>query len=217
MAERMGNRPPDDRMIDLLGVAPAERQRVLDVGCAGGRNTEWLVQHGHDVWAFDAAATMVAATRERVARHVGNEEAQKRVCQAVLEEEAAWRPDGHADFDLILALGVLQDLPDEAAFRSAVRRIAAALTPGGRVLVANFGPDSRPEGTPLSTIDGHDHVYLGFAKGGRRMTLPDLATLDAWFLDAGLVLDAQTTSSVRATDEGTRTTLNACYRRELKT
>lgn len=217
MAERMGNRPPDDRMIDLLEAPPSERRRVLDVGCAGGRNAEWLAQHGHDVWAFDAAATMVAATRERVTRHLGSEDARKRVRQAEVEDDDAWRPDGHADFDLVLALGVLQDLPDEVVFRSAVGRIAAALTPGGRVLVANFGPDSQPEGTPLSPVADRAHVYLGFAKGGRRMTLPDAATLDAWFVEAGLVPDVATTASVRPTEAGSRTTLNASYRRAFNT
>lgn len=214
MAERMGNRPADGRMIERLE-AVARRQRVLDVGCAGGRNTEWLAQHGHDVWAFDAAATMVAATRTRVAAVLGSAEAERRVRQTEIDDEGAWTPDGHRDFDLILTLGVLQDLPDETAFRAAIARIATALTPDGRVLVANFGPDSQPDGTPLIPVEGHAHVYLGFAKGDRRMTLPDLATLDGWFRDGGLEPETPTTSAVRPTEAGSRTTLNACYRRSL--
>lgn len=216
MAEKMGNRPPDERMIALLEGAPTPR-RVLDVGCAGGRNAEWLAREGHDLWAFDAAPTMVEATRERVAAHLGADEARRRVRQAEIEDPTAWAPDGRGDFALLLALGVLQDLPDEATFRGAIDRIVAALAPGGRVLVANFGPDSRPDGSDLEPVDGHDHVYLGFAKGGRRMTLPDVTTLDRWFVEAGLTAEERTTVATRSTGEGSRTTLNAHYRKPAPT
>jgi SAM-dependent methyltransferase len=211
MAARMGDRPADGRMVALLQEHPDVR-RVLDVGCAGGRNADWLAERGYDVWAFDAAATMVGATRDRVAAHLGRSEAQRRVRQAEVEDDAAWAPDGRGDFDLILALGVLQDLPDAATFRAALRHLAGALAPGGRVLVANFGPDSRPEGTPLQPIPGEAHAYLGFAKGGRRMTLPDPATLDRWFAEVGLRPEVPTAVAQRPTEAGTRTTINARYR-----
>jgi SAM-dependent methyltransferase len=211
MAARMGDRPADGRMVALLE-QHAEVRRVLDVGCAGGRNADWLAERGYDLWAFDAAATMVDATRDRVAVHLGRSEAQRRVRQAEVEDDAAWAPDGRSAFDLILVLGVLQDLPDEDGFRAALRHLAGALAPGGRVLVANFGPDSRPEGTPLAPVPGAAHAYLGFAKGGRRMTLPDPATLDRWFADVGLRPEVATTVAERPTEAGTRTTINARYR-----
>lgn len=213
MAARMGDRPADDRMVRLLEEeAGADVRRVLDVGCAGGRNAAWLSERGYDVWAFDAAATMVEATRARVAAFLGEAEADRRVRQAEMEEDAAWRPEGRGDFDLVLVLGVLQDLPDGAAFRAAIARIAAVLRPGGWVLVANFGPDSAPDGRPLEPVAAHPHVYRGFAKGGRRMTLPDVATLDAWFAEAGLEREVETTVATRRTEKGVRTTLNARYR-----
>jgi SAM-dependent methyltransferase len=211
MAARMGDRPADGRMVALLEEDPSVR-RVLDVGCAGGRNADWLAARGYDVWAFDAAATMVDATRERVAVHLGRSEAQRRVRRAEVEDDAAWAPDGRGDFDLILVLGVLQDLPDGATFRAALRHLAGALAPDGRVLVANFGPDSRPEGVPLAPIPGEAHAYLGFAKGGRRMTLPDPVTLDAWFAEVGLHPEVPSRVAERPTEHGVRTTINARYR-----
>lgn len=211
MAARMGNRPADDRMVALLEEWP-EIRRVLDVGCAGGRNADWLAERDYDVWAFDAAATMVDATRDRVAPHLGRSEAQRRVRRAEVEDDGAWAPDGRGAFDLILVLGVLQDLPDEDAFRAALRHLAGALAPGGRALVANFGPDSRPDGTALERFAGHEHVYLGFAKGGRRMTLPDPATLDRWFAEVGLRPEVPTTVAERPTEQGVRTTINGRYR-----
>lgn len=211
MAARMGDRPPDRRLASLLD-EDASVRRVLDAGCAGGRNAALLAQRGIDVHAFDAAPTMVAATRARVAAILGDAEAHRRVRHGRLEDPASWRPDGQAGFDLVVALGVLQDLPDEASTRRAIRLMADALRPGGSVLVANFAPTSRPAGVPLEQVAGHDHVYLGFARGERRMTLPDAATLDAWFAAAGLVADVPTEAVRTETEQGVRVTLNARYR-----
>ncbi len=214
MAVRMGDRPPDERLVALLNAEPDVR-RVLDVGCAGGRNTVLAAERGLDVHAFDAADAMVALTRERLEPIVGPDEARRRVRCATLEDEAAWRPASEAPFDLVVALGVLQDLPDEPAVRAAIVRIEKALVPGGRVLVANFGPDSRPAGTPLVPVDGAPHVYLGFAHDGRRMTLPGAATLTAWFEEAGLLADGEREVRTRPTDEGVRTTIAARFRKPL--
>lgn len=211
MASRMGDRPPDQRLVALLDEDPGIR-RVLDAGCAGGRNAALLAERGLDVHAFDAAPTMVEATRARVAAILGEAEARLRVRLGLLEDPASWRPDGGAPFDLVVALGVLQDLPDEAATRRAIHLAAGTLRPGGRVLVANFGPDSRPAGDPLQPVAGHPHVYLGFAKGERRMTLPDAATLDAWFADEGLEPEVPTQAVRTATERGERVTLNGRYR-----
>jgi hypothetical protein len=63
----------------------------------------------------------------------------------------------------------------------------------------------------LDRLAGHEHVYLGFAKGGRRMTLPDPGTLDAWFAAAGLLPIEATTVALRTLENGTRTTINALY------
>jgi SAM-dependent methyltransferase len=212
MAARMGERPPDERMLRLLDEEP-DLRRVLDAGCAGGRNAAVLAERGLDVHAFDAASAMVAATRERLAPLLGEAEAIRRVRLARAEDPDAWRPDDGGPFDLILALGVLQDLPDAATVRRAIGLAADALRPGGRVLVANFGPDSRPSGTPLEPVPGEPHVYLGFAREERRMTLPDAATLDAWFAAAGLPAEVPTTTARRPTEQGERTTFNGRYRK----
>ncbi len=211
MAARMGDRPPDERMLRLLEREP-RIAHVLDAGCAGGRNAAALAERGVDVHAFDAASAMVEATRARLTPLLGQAEAARRVRLARLEDPAAWRPDDAGPFELILALGVLQDLPDEASVRGAIRLAAGALAPGGRILVANFGPDSRPAGVPLEPVAGHEHVYLGFAKGERRMTLPNAATLDAWFEAEGLRPEVPTEAVRKATDAGERVTINAFYR-----
>lgn len=212
MAERMGNRPPDHRLVALLDDDPGLGP-ILDVGCAGGRNIVAAVERGHDAVAFDAADIMVATTRMRIAEFVGDDEAETRVRRMdLLDLDGGW-PASVGPFALVLALGVLQDLPDEAAFGSVLRQLVALTAPGGRLLVANFGPDSQPQGVPLEPVEGHEHVFLGFGPLDRRMTMPDAATLDVWAAEAGLVLEEPTEVKRADTEAGFRTTVNALYRR----
>ena len=210
MAERMGGRPPDHRFVALLDGEGAPG-RILDVGCAGGRNTVFAAERGADVVAFDAAPVMVEATRARLA-DLGVDDAEARVRRLDLLDlpEVAW-PASIAPFGVVLALGVLQDLPDGASTRAVLARLASWLTPGGTLLLANFGPDSRTEGVALTPVEGAEHVYLGFGGSDRRMTLPDAETLDAWAAEAGLTPATATETKRVATDAGHRDTINATY------
>ena len=45
---------------------PIAGKRVLDAGCAGGANTEWLLEQGASVVALDITPRMVELTRRRV-------------------------------------------------------------------------------------------------------------------------------------------------------
>lgn len=188
------------------GWAPPPTPRVLDVGCAGGRNTVWLAQQGADVWALDGSTAMVAETRRRLADELGGSEAQERVRLGEMRDLSA-----HADdtFDLVLALGVLQDARTYAEWEDALSEISRVLRPGGLCLVANFAPGSQPEGAPLTPVPGERNVWLGFGPAGRRMSLPDVADLDAGFARRGM-LPALATAEVRVTmPRGYRITLNA--------
>jgi len=212
MAERMGNRPPDHRFVALADRG-LDLEPILDVGCAGGRNTAFAAERGLKVIAFDVAATMVAATRARLAPHLGEHLAEERVRQLDLSSLGDVWPASEGPFGLILALGVLQDLPDAAAFERALQDLFDLCKPGGLVLIANFGADSQPDGVPLRPLEGSPHVYLGFGHGGRPMTMPDPSTLDAWAQAAGFEVDVPTDVRTAETEAGFRTTLNAQYRR----
>ncbi|MDR9391282.1 MAG: class I SAM-dependent methyltransferase [Trueperaceae bacterium] len=211
MAERMGGRPPDHRFVALMDEV-ADPGRILDVGCAGGRNAAFAAERGADVHAFDAAPAMVDATRARLAG-LGVADADARVRRLDLLDlpTTAW-PATLAPFGVVLALGVLQDLPDAASTRAVLARLASWLAPDGTLLLANFGPESRTEGVPLTPVADAEHAYLGFGGEDRRMTLPDAATLDAWAADAGLRPAVATETKRVATDAGHRDTINASYR-----
>jgi len=107
------------RMLELDGGAT-----VLDAGCGPGLYARRMHLQGHEVWAVDFAPEMV----ERVSAHVSHSQ------QADVEELALGRT-----FDRVLCLGVLEWV---RCPQTAVKRLAAHLAPGGRLvlLVPRTGP-----------------------------------------------------------------------------
>jgi len=220
------SRPPDHRLVAWVEAGGlACGTRALDLGCAGGRNTAYLTGLDVEVIAVDAEPAMVAATRARVAPFVGPEEAARRVRVGrfdALDELS----DG--TFELVLALGVLQNATTDAEFARGVREIARVLRPGGTVLVAHFSPASRPPDRALTRVAGSVHAYRGFfgEDPDLPMVLHEAGDLDAAFAAAGLAPDvasdtvvapASGAGSHRDADGrspgGTRVTVNARYRK----
>lgn len=98
---------------------------VLDVGAGSGEAlTATLIEEGFDVSAVDASATMVAAFRRRFP---GVE---------VICEPAERSHFFDRTFDGVLAIGLIFLLPVDCQ-RELIRRMAAALKPGGRLLFSS--------------------------------------------------------------------------------
>jgi ubiquinone/menaquinone biosynthesis C-methylase UbiE len=97
-----------------LSLLPDVRgKHVLDAGCGPGVYTEWLVDHGAEVVAFDANAKMVALARERLANRA-------RVLQANLEQPLGFLAD--SSFDILLSPLVMDYVRDwDAVFREFYR------------------------------------------------------------------------------------------------
>ncbi len=220
------DRPPDHRLVALVeaGALPCGA-RVLDLGCAGGRNADYLTALDVDVLAVDASTAMVEATRARLARTVGPADAERRVRHDRVDALGDL-PD--AAFDLVLALGVLQHAGSEGAFDVAVATIARVLRPGGAVLVAHFAPSSRPGGRRLAPVPGTTHTFVGWSGGedASPMVLHEPDALDAAFAAHGLEPAEPTVRVERRTGPddrgagsdphpawGVRVTVNAHYRR----
>jgi SAM-dependent methyltransferase len=206
---RFEAREPDVRMVELLeDLKPPSGVRVLDLGCAAGRNTVALAVLGYDVYAVDASRAMVTRTRERVAEIAGAGEAERRVIRGSMADLGEF-DDGC--FHLVIALGVLHQAADETEWRSAVAEIARVLRPGGRALVAAWSPRSRPEGVALVRVPGQEGVYEGFHSG--RHYLVDAAALDREMEARGLTPAIPTEEVEVATGAGYRVTVNGLYRK----
>ena len=163
VVEKFAGREPDLRLAEWIAARDdLEGLRVLDIGCAGGRNSEFLARSGCDLYAIDASIPMVRRTKTRVAGVLGEREAARRVRVGRMELLGGFR-DG--SFDLVLALGVFHSAPDRGTYDRSLAESARVLDHGGHLLVANFAPGTELEGTELKPVAGESDVYEGHAAG----------------------------------------------------
>jgi len=207
--ERFAEREPDHRLLTLLDHAEPGRVRVLDLGCAGGRNTVVLAARGYDFYALDSAAAMVERTVARVAAIVGPTAAARRV--KVGRMQALDFPD--QSFHLVVALGVHHNARSRQEWDQALAETARVLAPGGRLLVSNFSPRSRPTGKVLTAVPNEPHVFEGFEAG--RMYLLEADELDAAMARHGLVSAAPTRTVETPLNGGSRVTINGLYEKKV--
>lgn len=121
-AERVDTKPHNayyERPATLSLLPDVTGKRALDVGCGPGFYTEWLVQHGAQVIAFDANRKMVKLARQRLKNTA-------QVYQANLEEPLEFAAE--ASFDFIVAPLVMDYVKDWASVFTEFHRI---LKPGG--------------------------------------------------------------------------------------
>jgi SAM-dependent methyltransferase len=205
--ERFAGREPDHRLRALVGDYPDPRViRVLDLGCAGGRNTELLARLGFDVHAVDAAAAMVERTRARVAEVRGREESEARVVRGLMDDlsryAAGW-------FDLVVALGVHHSAGSRAEWERAIDELGRVLRPGGRLLFNQFTPGVDLTGRGVRPVPGERGVYEGMPEG--RGVLVEAGELDAAMARRGLHPETPSETVRVELDSGRRVSVNALY------
>ncbi len=203
---RFAARDPDLRLIELIdGYADPAGTRVLDLGCAGGRNTVLLADRGFDVWALDASPAMVAHVRERLAGRVASP--GERVVRGRMDA----LPYDPGRFDLVVSLGVMHSARSRAEWRRAADETVRVLRPGGRLLFSQFTPEADLTGQGIEPVAGAEDVYDGLP-GGRAVLL-GAERLDGAWSERGLEPEVPTeTVRVRKGDE-LRVSVNGLYRR----
>ncbi len=205
--EKFAAREPDLRLLEILDKASdPEAFRVLDLGCAAGRNTAVLAARGFDFQALDGSRPMVAHTRERVASILGRREAERRVRRGRMDDLG-----GFADsaFDLVIALGIFHCASSHREWSLALDESVRVIAPGGLLLVSVFTPETDLHGTGVHEIPGEPHVYSGFSSG--RTYLVDAPTLDAE-LARRAARPVVPSKTVRVKlDKGRRVVVNALY------
>jgi len=207
--ESFANRDPDRRLVEILdNWAEPNDPRVLDVGCAGGRNTVLLAARGFDFHALDASVPMVARTRERVSSIRGTTEARQRVHFGVMEDLSAFPV---ASFNLVIALGVYHQASSLAHWHDAVDESARVLVDGGLVLISAFTPDSQPDGGPVAPVSDSRDMYEGFSSGPLCLLAKDIH--DRKMAAHGFEPEVTTETVNVKTELGYRVTLNALYRK----
>jgi SAM-dependent methyltransferase len=206
---RFAARDPDVRLTELLPEYPDPAAvRVLDLGCAGGRNAVLLAEKGFDFEAVDASPAMVAKTRERVAAIRGTEEAARRVRLGRMDD-LSFAADGR--FDLVLALGLYHCAQSRAEWDRALSETARVVKPGGRLLVSVFTPETDLTGRGTRPVPGEPDLYEGFDSG--RHFLVNAARLDRELARFGLQPLEPTRTARPKTEVGRRVSANGLYRK----
>ena len=208
--ERFAAREPDLRLTKLVEEYPdPPRTRVLDLGCAGGRNAVLLAERGFDVEALDASPAMVAKTRQRLAAILGAAEAERRVRVGRMDDLS---PAADATFDLVAALGLYHCAQSRAEWERALSESARVLKPEGRLLVSVFTPETDLTGHGIRVVAGEPDVYEGFDSGGRHV-LVDAARLDRDLARFGLLPLEPTRTARPKVETGRRVSANGLYRK----
>lgn len=208
--ERFAGRDPDERLESLVEEYPdPPSTRVLDLGCAAGRNAVYLAERGFDVVALDASAPMVARTRDRLAEVLDGGEAGRRVRTGRMDDLGEL---SDASVDLVVALGVLHNARSEAEWERTLSEVERILAPGGRLLVANFAPGTDLRGEGTRPVPGEAHVREAVGVGRLYMATAD--ELDLMLEGRGFRPESPTETVTVPMDPGRRVVVNGLYRKE---
>ena len=139
--------------------------RVLDVGCGVGRWSRQLARRGALVTGVDLSPTMIAEAQRRAQSDGVDRRCRFRVQD--LSELAL-----SSQFDIVLAVTVLQHILDPVNLHAAVTAMARHLAPRGRMVVLEAAPDRDVSSCDTSVFRArHRGVYLElFRRCGLRVT-----------------------------------------------
>ena len=136
----------------LAGIEPGER--LLDVGCGTGTLAVAAARRGASVVAVDRSPAMLAVAREKAAA--------AGVAVDWRQGEASFPPAGDDPFDVATATFVLSELSLDLA-RLSIRRLAEAVRPGGRLIIADEATPHSPLARLLTAIPRAILAVLSFA------------------------------------------------------
>jgi SAM-dependent methyltransferase len=208
--EEFAAKPPDHRLRALIErEGDPRRLRVLDLGCAGGRNSVFLAEQGVDVTATDGSRAMVERTRERLRALLGAREAARRVRLGPMDA-LPWAGDGA--FDLVVALGIYHNARGAEEWHRTLAETARVLAPAGRALVSTFAPETDLEAQGKRPVPDVPHLYE--RPNGGLLYLVDPETLDRDMARHGLEPVEPTVTAQGKVDVGRRVSVNGLYRKK---
>jgi len=147
-----------------LGVGPGER--LLDLGCGGGRHAFEAARRGARVVALDAQPDEVAQVRDTIGAMVEAGQVRAADGAGVVQGDALRLPFADHAFDRVIAAEVLEHIPDDS---TAMAELARVLRPGGTMAVTV--PRLGPEAVNWALSHEYHDVPGGHVRIYRRSTL----------------------------------------------
>lgn len=148
-----------ERPATLSLLPEVDGKRVCDAGCGPGVYTEWLVDHGAQVIAFDANPKMVQLAKKRLG-------GKAQVLLASLDEPLGFLAD--ASFDIIISPLVMDYIKD---WRSTFREFYRVLKSDGVLVFSIEHPyikyDEHRQTSNYFEIDRVEFTWRGFGKAVR--------------------------------------------------
>lgn len=164
VVERFASRKVDIRLEELVKKLPgdASNLKVMDLGCASGRNSKWLFQQGFSVYGVDTSEAMLTKSRQTL-QHLGLAKPEKHFINTSIVKLDMFQS---ASFDLIVALGIFHQLSSLSELDKAVTECARLLKPSGLCLVSNFAPGTKLPANNKSLLMTSTSLDLLFKSNG---------------------------------------------------
>jgi SAM-dependent methyltransferase len=140
-----------------LASEPAERSRVLDLGCGTGRDAVYLAERGWQATGVDAVPRALDAARKRAA--AAGVKVDWREGDVTRLEDLGL----DSGYDLVLDRGCFHGLPDGAR-EACARGVNALAAPGATLLMFAFAPGFHG---PAPRGIGADEIAEHFGPGWR--------------------------------------------------
>jgi len=118
--------------IDFARFAVGPGDRVLDLGCGGGRHAYEALRRGAAVVALDLSGRELPGVIGMLRAMRAEGQARSEACAAVVRADALRLPFPDAAFTHVIASEILEHVPDDGAV---MREITRVVRPGGSVAV----------------------------------------------------------------------------------
>jgi tellurite methyltransferase len=162
-------------------------QRILDAGCGGGRNIEYMLRQGFDVSGVDQDVEAI----EKV-QSLAESVAPSSTLDKFVLGDVAKMPFPDAHFDVVMSIAVLHFAKSQTHFNSMLGEMARVLKPGG-VFMARL---SSSVGIESLVEPFGDEVY-GLPDGSTRFLVDDEQLLELTKSFPALLIDPIKTTVVQ--------------------
>jgi len=199
IAEYFKSKQADPRLVDFVsGLGDTTGLRALDLGCGGGRHSEFFAQNNFVTSAVDINSRMLKTTRERVALIGKPIDIQ---LGSILDI-----PHNDHEFDIVLTTGVLHQAQNVDQYKIAIQELSRVLKPEAFTFLNIF-----TNGIWDDTYTQLEDEYAVMTQEGLTMTLLPKELFIEMMADEGLKLFIDYGEDIKQENTGPRAVYRAVF------